>query len=217
MHAVNSPSDPGASQGARRATGDAPGSASPALPVGADVEVVAQARRRQFLQRRQAPHPGGGRPLHQARRDRRADAPRGRVLVEPEHLAAPARGRRTGRAGAAKARPQGRPRSGRGAADRPAHARERNGSRTSSTRRCWSSRSKKKLPPCWATRSTTTARRPDGRRARTRAGRRQPALPAGRWACGAARPRATRLGCTALALVGPPRPRARRGRVRRWP
>ena len=45
MHAVKSLSDPGASQGARRATEDAPGSAAPS---GADSEVVAHARRRQF-------------------------------------------------------------------------------------------------------------------------------------------------------------------------
>ena len=45
MHAVKSLSDPGASQGARRATEDAPGSAAPS---GTDSEVVAHARRRQF-------------------------------------------------------------------------------------------------------------------------------------------------------------------------
>ena len=49
MHAVKSLSDPGASQGARRATEDAPGSAAQApRPAGADAEVVAHARRRQF-------------------------------------------------------------------------------------------------------------------------------------------------------------------------
>ena len=48
MHAVNSLSDPGASQGARRATEDAPASAAPGLPPGADSEVVARARRRVF-------------------------------------------------------------------------------------------------------------------------------------------------------------------------
>lgn len=45
VHAVKSLSDPGASQGARRATEDAPGSAAPS---GTDSEVVAHARRRQF-------------------------------------------------------------------------------------------------------------------------------------------------------------------------
>ena len=45
MHAVKSLSDPGASQGARRATEDVPGSAA---PTGTDSEVVAHARRRQF-------------------------------------------------------------------------------------------------------------------------------------------------------------------------
>ena len=40
--------------------------------------------------------------MHQARRSRCADAPRGRLLVFPEHLAAPARGCRSGRPGAAK-------------------------------------------------------------------------------------------------------------------
>jgi transposase-like protein len=48
MHAVNGLSDPGASQGARRATEDAPGSAAQASRPGADSEVVAHARRRQF-------------------------------------------------------------------------------------------------------------------------------------------------------------------------
>ena len=48
MHAVNRLSDPGASQGARRATEDAPGSAAPASRLGADAEVVARARRRTF-------------------------------------------------------------------------------------------------------------------------------------------------------------------------
>lgn len=48
MHAVKVSSDPGASQGARRATGDAPGSARSPNPVGSDCEVVARARRRHF-------------------------------------------------------------------------------------------------------------------------------------------------------------------------
>jgi transposase len=48
MHAVKVSSDPGASQGARRATEDAPGSAPPAIPAGSDSEVVPRARRRTF-------------------------------------------------------------------------------------------------------------------------------------------------------------------------
>lgn len=48
MHAVHTLSDPGASQGARRATEDAPGSAAPAVPLDTSSEVVAHARRRQF-------------------------------------------------------------------------------------------------------------------------------------------------------------------------
>jgi len=48
MHAVKVSSDPGASQGARRATEDAPGSAPAPLPSGSDSEVVARARRRTF-------------------------------------------------------------------------------------------------------------------------------------------------------------------------
>ena len=48
MHAVTSSADPGASQGARRATEDAPGSAAPSSPPGTDSEVVARARRRVF-------------------------------------------------------------------------------------------------------------------------------------------------------------------------
>ena len=47
MHAVKVSSDPGASQGARRATEDAPGSAPP-IPPGSDSEVVPRARRRTF-------------------------------------------------------------------------------------------------------------------------------------------------------------------------
>lgn len=48
MDAVKVSSDPGASQGARRATEDAPGSVRPATPPGSDSEVVARARRRTF-------------------------------------------------------------------------------------------------------------------------------------------------------------------------
>ena len=48
MHAVKVSSDPGASQGARRATEDAPGSSPSATPPGSDSEVVARARRRTF-------------------------------------------------------------------------------------------------------------------------------------------------------------------------
>jgi transposase-like protein len=49
MHAVKVSSDPGASQGARRATEDAPGSApSPSPLPGSDSEVVPGARRRTF-------------------------------------------------------------------------------------------------------------------------------------------------------------------------
>jgi transposase-like protein len=48
MHAVKISSDPGASQGARRATEDAPGSASSPTPPGSDSEVVPRARRRTF-------------------------------------------------------------------------------------------------------------------------------------------------------------------------
>jgi len=48
MNAMNGTADPLASQGARRATEDANGSAPRGLPVGANVEVVAQAKRRQF-------------------------------------------------------------------------------------------------------------------------------------------------------------------------
>ena len=48
MDAVKVFSDPGASQGARRATEDAPGSAVPSERPGSDAEVVARARRRQF-------------------------------------------------------------------------------------------------------------------------------------------------------------------------
>ncbi|BAO83831.1 transposase and inactivated derivatives [Serpentinimonas maccroryi] len=48
MHAVEVSSDPGALQGARRATEDAPGSAPPSIPPGSDSEVVPRARRRTF-------------------------------------------------------------------------------------------------------------------------------------------------------------------------
>jgi len=48
MHAVKSLSDAGASQGARRATEDAPASAAPAAQPGTDSEVVPHARRRHF-------------------------------------------------------------------------------------------------------------------------------------------------------------------------
>jgi len=48
MQAAHVPPDPGASQVARRATVDAPGSAPPPVPSGSDCEVVARARRRTF-------------------------------------------------------------------------------------------------------------------------------------------------------------------------
>lgn len=48
MRAVKVSSDPGASQGARRATEDAPGSAPSQLPPGSDSEVLPRARRRTF-------------------------------------------------------------------------------------------------------------------------------------------------------------------------
>ena len=48
MHAVKSLSDSGASQGARRATGDAPESAPPVSRPTSDSEVVPRARRRTF-------------------------------------------------------------------------------------------------------------------------------------------------------------------------
>jgi transposase len=48
MHAVKNSVDPGASQGARRATEDAPGSAAPAIQPGSNSEVVPRARRRTF-------------------------------------------------------------------------------------------------------------------------------------------------------------------------
>ena len=48
VNTSNSIGDPLASQGARRATAEANGSASPALQPGAEVEVVAHATRRQF-------------------------------------------------------------------------------------------------------------------------------------------------------------------------
>ena len=48
MHAVHTFSDPGASQGARRATEDAPGSEAPTVPSDTSSEVVPHARRRHF-------------------------------------------------------------------------------------------------------------------------------------------------------------------------
>jgi len=48
MHTVNSSSDSGASQGARRATGDGPESAAPAKSPVTHSEVVPRARRRHF-------------------------------------------------------------------------------------------------------------------------------------------------------------------------
>lgn len=45
---VNTPVDPGVSQGANRATEETPGSGAPAAARGADTEVVAHAKRRRF-------------------------------------------------------------------------------------------------------------------------------------------------------------------------
>jgi transposase-like protein len=48
VNTMNGARDRSASQGARRATGEADGSAPAGLPVGAEVEVMAHAKRRQF-------------------------------------------------------------------------------------------------------------------------------------------------------------------------
>ena len=48
MQTVKSPSNPGASQGARRATEEVPGSTAKSDPQRADAEVVARAQRRRF-------------------------------------------------------------------------------------------------------------------------------------------------------------------------
>ena len=48
MQAAQVSTDPDASQGARRATGDAPGSSPPPIRPGSDSEVVPRARRRSF-------------------------------------------------------------------------------------------------------------------------------------------------------------------------
>jgi transposase len=48
MHAVHTLPDTGASQGARRATEDAPGSGAPNVPPEIDTQVVPRARRRRF-------------------------------------------------------------------------------------------------------------------------------------------------------------------------
>jgi putative transposase len=109
MHAVKVSADPGASQGARRATEDAPGSAPP--PIAARQRFRGRCRVHGAAR---SPTPTSAafcRPptCAPSPASRRADAPRGRVLVFAEHLATPARGRRPGRTGAAKARPQGRP------------------------------------------------------------------------------------------------------------
>jgi transposase len=48
MREAKNSADPGASQEARRATGDAPGSARPEIAAGSDSEVVPRARRRTF-------------------------------------------------------------------------------------------------------------------------------------------------------------------------
>ena len=48
MHAVQGFPDPDASQGARRATEDEPGSAAPGVPADTNSEVVPRARRRHF-------------------------------------------------------------------------------------------------------------------------------------------------------------------------
>jgi transposase len=48
MREASSLADAGASEGARRATGDAPASAAKILPAGASVEVIAGSRRRSF-------------------------------------------------------------------------------------------------------------------------------------------------------------------------
>lgn len=48
MPAAKSVPDSGALEGARRVTGDAPGSAAQAAPAGGDVEVMLHARRRKF-------------------------------------------------------------------------------------------------------------------------------------------------------------------------
>ena len=74
MHAVHTFTDPGASQGVRRATEDAPGSAASVVPP--SMEVVPHARRRHFSNSdNDRIWARSCRPLHQAWGDRCADAP----------------------------------------------------------------------------------------------------------------------------------------------
>ncbi len=106
MHILKTSADPLVSQGARRATEETSGSAAPSTQPAADTEVVPRARRRQFSnsdKRRileaadRCTHPGEVGAL--LRRE-------GVHSSSPEHLATPARSRRSGRPGSAKARPQ---------------------------------------------------------------------------------------------------------------
>ena len=116
--------DPGASQGARSATEDAPGSAPPAVPPGSSSEVVPQARRRHFS------NADKRRILAAADRCTRPGeigALMRREGVYSSSLStwrAPARGGRPGGTDAAKTRAQGGPEPRRRAADRATHARQ---------------------------------------------------------------------------------------------
>lgn len=90
MYAAKVSLDSGASQGTRRASEDAPESTPTMPPPANNTEVVPRARRRTFTKADKRRILQCGSTVHQTRRDRRADAPRGRLLVLPEHLAPPA-------------------------------------------------------------------------------------------------------------------------------
>src|SRR3954454_7106752 len=83
----------------------------------------------------EAAHPGGDRPRRRDRRDRRHPASRRPLLVHPDRLAPPARGRRLGGAQAATPRPQARARPTRGRRSRPASPRKRQAAAAARTRR----------------------------------------------------------------------------------
>ena len=103
MHILKTSADPLVSSVALRAPCETSGSAAPTTQPGADTEVVPRARRRrQFFNADKRRILDAADPLHPARRDRRAVALRGRLLVESDHVATPARGCRTGCTGTAK-------------------------------------------------------------------------------------------------------------------
>ena len=166
MDAAISMPDPGASQGAHRATGDAPGSAVPLKRSGADMEVVAHARCRKFST--------ADKRRILAAADRCTESGQIGALLRREGVYSSSlstwRCQREVIDLAALAPQKRRPKAdpNRAETQQIANLTLENGRLQNRLKKALLViEVQKKLPHCWATRWTTTAREPDGGRART--------------------------------------------------